>query len=272
MSTEKTPAIVLRVVDFSETSAVVTLLTRQFGKITAMAKGARRPKSPFEAALDVLAICRIVFLHKNSESLDLLTEAKLERRFRNKSGKLERLYAAYYVAELAGALTDASDPQPQLFDLCHETLIALDEPGDDDQECLLRFELGALKLLGHNPSMNHCVECGKEKPVVREDSQRRRVYFGLIQGGVLCSQCRRGKQSVVSLSHEAWKTLAQWSQTAPARPPEFLPHERRGEIRQVMNQYISHLIGKRPRLQPYIMPSVSRRQATPPAGRSITSP
>ena len=82
MPSEKTLAIVLRVIDFSESSCVVHLFTRDFGKIGGLAKGARRPKSPFEAALDLLAVCRIVFLHKSSESLDLLTEAKLERRFR----------------------------------------------------------------------------------------------------------------------------------------------------------------------------------------------
>ena len=82
MSSEKTLAIVIRVVEFSETSCVVTLFTRDFGKIGALAKGARRLKSPFESALDLLAVCRIVFLHKSSDALDLLTEAKLERRFR----------------------------------------------------------------------------------------------------------------------------------------------------------------------------------------------
>ena len=59
MSSEKSTAIILRLVEFSETSLVVTLLTRDFGKLTAMAKGARRKKSPFEGALDLLAICRI---------------------------------------------------------------------------------------------------------------------------------------------------------------------------------------------------------------------
>jgi len=100
MSSEKALAIVLRVVEFSETSSIVTLFTREFGKIRALAKGARRPKGPFESALDLLGLCRIVFLRKSSDALDLLTEARLERRFRPPGGELSNLYAAYYVAEL----------------------------------------------------------------------------------------------------------------------------------------------------------------------------
>ena len=100
MSAEKTLAIVLRLVDFSETSCVVTLFTEDFGKVGALAKGARRPKGPFDSALDLLAVCRIVFIHKSSDALDLLTEAKMERRFRAATRDLSRLYAGYYVAEL----------------------------------------------------------------------------------------------------------------------------------------------------------------------------
>ena len=95
MSSEKDLAIVLRVVPFSETSCVTTLFTRDLGKVSCLAKGARRRKSPFEGALDLLSVCRVVFLHKNSDALDLLTEAKLERRFRAASRSLSCLYAGY---------------------------------------------------------------------------------------------------------------------------------------------------------------------------------
>ncbi len=112
---EKASALVLRVIDFSETSAVVTLFTREFGKLSGLAKGARRSKGPFEHALDLLAVCRIVFLRKSSGALDLVTEAKLERRFRPRGRDLASLYAGYYVAELLLELTHDDDPHPELY-------------------------------------------------------------------------------------------------------------------------------------------------------------
>ena len=152
MASEKTEGIVLRVVDFSETSCVVTWMTRDFGKITTMAKGARRPKSSFEAAIDVLAICRIVFLHKTSGAMSLLTEAKLDRRFRSSATNLKRLYAGYYVIELLNILTDEGDSNPALFDLAVKTIHLIDSSEIKDDQVnlsLLRFELKALNLLGH---------------------------------------------------------------------------------------------------------------------------
>src|SRR3954465_10541511 len=114
MSSEKTQAIVLKLVEFSETSCVLTMFTEDFGKVGALAKGARRPKGPFEGALDLLAMVRIVFLRKSSDALDLLTEAKLERRFRCGQRDLARLYAGYYVAELLTELTERGDPHAAL--------------------------------------------------------------------------------------------------------------------------------------------------------------
>src|SRR5688572_31702494 len=116
MAAEKSDAIVIRLADFSESSKVVTLFTREFGKVAALAKGAKRLKSPFEAALDLLAQCRIVFLRKSSSGLDILTEAQLLQRFRPTSRDLTRLYAGYYVAELLDGLTEEYDPHPELYD------------------------------------------------------------------------------------------------------------------------------------------------------------
>ena len=146
MSAEKATAIVLRVVDFSESSCIVTLYSREVGKLGALAKGGRRLKGPFEAALDLLAEVRVVFLRKSSDALDLLTEAKLQRRFRPRAGDLASLYAGYYVAELVDRLTEPYEPHPELFELIHESLAALATEGSV-RSILIHFELQALSNL-----------------------------------------------------------------------------------------------------------------------------
>ena len=78
---EKAQAIVLRTTDWSETSRIATLWTRELGKVRALAKGGRRLRSSFDSALDLLTVCDIVLIRKSAGSLDLLTEARVERRF-----------------------------------------------------------------------------------------------------------------------------------------------------------------------------------------------
>ena len=246
MAAEKANAIVLRLVDFSETSAVVTLLTREFGRIAALAKGARRLKGPYDSALDLLTRCRIVFLRKSSGGLDLLTEARLERRFRPPKDALSRLYAGYYVAELLLGLTDDYDPHPELFDATDTTLLAL--AGDADVvSVVVRYEITLLGLLGHAPRLDKCVECGEPVP------PQRRIAFGQLAGGVLCPKCRPGKKQVVSVSAATLEELRRFSdlENDSWRGAAIEP-EVRGELRGVLNQYISNLLGRKPKMQSYL--------------------
>lgn len=244
MSAEQTLAIVLKLVEFSETSLVVSLFTQDHGKISALAKGARRAKGPFENALDLLAICRVLFLRKSSGSLDLLTEAKLHRRFRAATRSLSALNAGYYVAELLRELTDEHDPHPELFQLADATLAALDE-NRDPAATVLRFELGALRELGHLPALDHCTHCGAPVEIVG------RVAFGLIGGGVLCLQCKPGKRQVASVSASAigaMQTLASEENDATTWPAT-LDKPLAGELRGLLNRYICNLLGHRPKTQ-----------------------
>ncbi|HEX3998135.1 MAG TPA: DNA repair protein RecO [Pirellulales bacterium] len=246
MPAEKAIALVLRVVEFSETSSVVTLFTREMGKIHAMAKGARRPKGPFESALDLLALCRIVFLRKSPGVLDLLTEAKLQKRFRPRDRELACLYAGYYVAELLTELTDDSDPHPELFDAAVETLQGLAEPGTAVASLVARFELTALRLLGHLPSLEQCVECGR--PVEATG----RVAFGMLVGGVLCQHCKAGQRNVVAISAGVLRAMIALAASGDAWRRLELDSRTRGELRAVLNHYLSHLLGHKPRMHEYL--------------------
>ena len=289
MASEKSLAIILRVTEFSETSCIVNLLTREFGRIGAIAKGARRPKSPFAAAIDVLAVCDIVFINKPS-SLSILTEAKLERRFRSGETDLKRLYAGYYVIELLRSLTDEGEPIPEVFDLTREMLLQLDE-GDFSEiqmnNRLLQFELALLELLGQLPMLTRCVSCGREKTMLSE------VNFGLNAGGVLCKTCRRGQSNVVQITSTGFQSLLDlvgaqigkqesnsdnWNQAHQVKerrsrfwPPETIdkssddgppsiggqpstddPTDDLSEIRDLIKLYITHLLGYPPKLYSFM--------------------
>ncbi|MBX3419639.1 MAG: DNA repair protein RecO [Pirellulaceae bacterium] len=257
MATEKTTAIVLRVTDFSETSKVVTLYTRDFGKITGLAKGAYRRNGPFESALDLLSLVQVVFIQKPNSSLDLLTEAKLERRFKSASINLERLHYGFYLIEVLAKFTEESDPNPRLFDLAIETLNAIDGDSDFPQIALANFELQMLAMLGHAPMLSQCVGCG------RPAGNAVRKYFGTLEGGLYCSACRVGKKSVINLSPEAWSLLDALSayddpgveMVAENREPFRCGNRMPAgfpEVRGVLNQFVSHLLGKPPRLQGHL--------------------
>src|SRR5205814_1879815 len=112
---DRATGLVVRAVDFSETSRIATIWTREFGKVRVIAKGGRRPKGSVESALDLLAVYSMVLLRKASGGLDLLTEARVVERFGALRKDIEALYAGYYVAELLSDLTEDHDPHPTLF-------------------------------------------------------------------------------------------------------------------------------------------------------------
>ena len=244
MAAEQTTAVVLRTIEFSETSLIVTLLTRDFGQIAAIAKGARRPKSSFEGSLDLLAVCRVVLIRKSSDALDLLTEAKLQRRFRGAEKSLERVYAGYYIAEMLRLLTDNHDPHPGLYDLTLYTLGQIDGTGNTAL-ALLGFDTVALRLLGHAPSTRQCVDCGGST------GRTPRVSFAPIAGGVVCSDCRMRQRSVVTTSRATIDHLERL--LAPhTRLPIDIPSAVYREMRGLISRYIQSILGSTPRMQPYL--------------------
>jgi DNA repair protein RecO (recombination protein O) len=241
MAAENAQAIVIRTVAFGETSSVVTIFTREFGKLRALAKGAWRPKSGFDAALDLLSICQVLVLRKSSGGLDLLTEARLDHRFR-----VGRSMAAFHggmeIAELLDALTADADPQPELFDVAEKTLLALsgyEGPDRSVRALLVHAQLAMLRLVGHAPALGACAECR-----TRLEPQGR-FAFGMLDGGGLCQRCRQGKRSVVSVSADAMDALRLLAGSNDAWRSIDLPDRVAGELRAIMNTYFANLLGRR---------------------------
>lgn len=250
MPAVRSPALVLRTTEVFETSLVATLFTRELGKISGLAKGGRRLKGPFSGGLDLLGVSDIVVLHKASEALDLLTEAAPVERFTSLRQDLAAWYAGVYVAELLTELTDFHDPHPKLFDAAVVTLRHLGDVTLRDRR-LVRFELACLRELGLMPALDACAHCGEAV-----DASGGAYAFGLATGGVLCPNCRPGQPHVATVSGrtlEALRVLAApgsaWRGLDPS-PATLAP------VRATLGAVVSHLLGRRPRLLPYLGPGV----------------
>ena len=246
MAAEQTDAIILRVFEFSETSVVVWFYGRDSGKIHALAKGARRPKSPFEGALDLLARGRLMYLAKDSDALDILTEAKLERRFRAAGKSLTHLYGGYYVAELLNGLTENGEPQPTLYDAAVTAINGLDDL-EPVGPIVLRFELTILTETGHRPILDSCAMCGGAVAATG------RIAIGLKEGGILCQSCRQNSRNVLTLGRDAlralrWAAGEEESSNATAAPPPPIT----GEVRGIVNRYIAYHTGRKMTLPKFL--------------------
>src|SRR5260370_26946044 len=207
MSLEKAQALVIRTTDFSETSRIVTLWTRELGKVSALAKGGRRLRSNFENSLDLLAVYDIVLIRKTSGSLDLLTEARVRERFEPLRHDLSALYGAYYVGELLGAWSQEHDPHPPLFDAALEALRDLGKPEVLKGPCVAHFELVLLHELGYGPALEACAGCAA-------GLERRNLAFSAAGGGVLCPSCQsvhRERRAIAESTRQALRLLAESS-------------------------------------------------------------
>jgi len=246
VSTEKSPAIVIRQADFSESSRVVTMFTRNLGKVAALAKGAKRLKGPFDAALDLLAVCEVVFIRKSSSGLDILTEAKLRQRFRPRPGDLGALYAGYYIAELLDALSEEYDPHPLLYD---ESVAALDRLAEDSPLDLsvLRFELVILREIGQLPAVDECVMCGE--PV----GSAGRYGYQVSHGTLTCENCSGEEGSRINITAGTATVLRKLAGESPAILRNLATSvSQMREMRAVVNAAIAHILGRRPKTLRYL--------------------
>jgi DNA repair protein RecO (recombination protein O) len=243
---QRTLALVVRTTEVFETSLVATLFSRELGKASALAKGARRPRSAMQGALDLLSISDIVLYPKASDALDLLAEAAPIERFASLRRDLAALYAGYYIAELLTDLTGIHDPHPKLFDAARITLRHL---GDAELRSLrvMRFELACLRALGLMPALDRCAHCGSAALV-----KGGFVAFGLALGGLLCADCRTGQPHVARLTSDDVATIrllaspgGEW-RALDARPARLAP------ARTTIGAVISHVLGHRPRLWPLL--------------------
>jgi len=149
MDTERAEGIVLRRQPVTESSLIVTWYTREFGKLKTMAKGARRPKGPFQGKIDLFYRDEILFLPSRRSDLHLLHDCFLEDPHALLRKSVASLATASYVCELVELATEREDPNGKIYDLLALILDALE--GTYDEVLLIWFELQLLSAAGWRP-------------------------------------------------------------------------------------------------------------------------
>lgn len=179
MALFKAEGFVLRTRDLGEANKILTLFTRERGKVSAVARGARRARSRLLATSQTFSHSR--FLLYEGRGLHTVSQAELLSSFRPLREDLSRMAYASYIAELIDAFVDENEPNDALYRTILEgfTLMA----GTDDLDLSARwFELRILDILGYRPEFAQCVACGA-------DISSRSVHFHPVEGGVLCPSC-----------------------------------------------------------------------------------
>ncbi|MCG3148465.1 MAG: DNA repair protein RecO [Verrucomicrobiae bacterium] len=159
MAIERAEGVVLRVLPVTETSLVVTWLTREYGKIKTLAKGARRPKSPLRGKLDLFYEAEILFWRSSRSELHVLHDCFLENPHRKLRASLMSLTAASYACELVDAVTAVEDRPGQLYDLLAQVLGLLEQSAGVVP--VVWFELQVLAAAGWRPDFTGATGVGK---------------------------------------------------------------------------------------------------------------
>lgn len=228
----RTEAIVLKVLDLRETDLMVTFFSKNYGKLTGIAKSARKSKKRFGTTLDLFNVLDLSFSRRQVSSLVFLEEAHLLYPSLHLMQDLRKISAASYCIEVISELSQEGDPNPGQYALLKKSLRHLEEEPFD--EIFIRcFELSVLTHAGLKPEVTACIRC-------RADLKDTQAYFVFHEGGAFCSQCLPAHQPYVIVSPKAVQVLqAMEGGLAPQASPAV--HQ---ELRQILPVYLRGCLGK----------------------------
>ena len=179
MRTYTASGIVLRRIDLGEKDRILTVFTKEHGKLSAVAKGSRRPGSRLSGASEPFTHSRMFLA--TGRDLDVLSQADVKESFPNVKAAMASVAHAIYLLELVDRFTEERHPNPELFDTLLSAMYVL-ESGTDPEITARYFELHLLGVLGYEPQFDACLRCAR--PTARE-----RVAFSPSLGGVVCQEC-----------------------------------------------------------------------------------
>ncbi|GAG67864.1 unnamed protein product [marine sediment metagenome] len=204
MPTYKTKAIILSYMKFKEADKIIRAYSPHFGRISAIAKGARKTKSKFGARLEPFSYCELV-LYKG-RNLDIITQIEILESFSNIRESLKKLAYAYVITGLILRSGAESDPT-NIFPFFLFSLRELQKIDDSLlRQWLITFQLKYIILSGYKPILDKCSLCSREIEKLTKNA------FSFKHGGLLCSDCSIKEETPTILENETIEMLRDLSE------------------------------------------------------------
>lgn len=181
----KTEGIVLSKMKYRDTSKILRLYTREFGKVSVIAKGARETKSKFRAALEPMNHVACVIYRKDNRDLQLLSQCDVITPFRHLSEDMGKMRVGLSVVELVDIASHAEEGNEILFSLLADVLQTVNSATKNPVSALYYFEMKLSGIMGFNPQLERCVHCNAGIPNGLEETGR----CVITHDGILCNNC-----------------------------------------------------------------------------------
>ena len=180
MSIHKTEAIILRRMDFRETSLIVDFYTRDFGKLSGILKGIRLEPNKFASTVELSSHNDVIFYRKINTSLHLVSACDLKDKFFGLRSSIVKAGISSFMMELISAVMQPEDRNEEVFDLALNSLKELEKTNSPEKIATI-FKIKMLALSGFKPHFDSCVSCSER---ILGQSK-----FSLSLGGLLCPKC-----------------------------------------------------------------------------------
>lgn len=188
----RTEGIVLKSIEYEEADKIVTIYSKKFGKIQAIAKGVRKTKSKFGSSLEILTYA--IFLIYKGRNVDIISQTEILESFFSTSREVLKFAFAANCVEIVDKLTEERETNIGLFNLLKEVLHYLRKT-NDPKLLTLSFRWQVMSILGYKPSLHHCCRCDKTI------NDQKEVYFNIKEGGVICNNCiSKNKEGGIQIS------------------------------------------------------------------------
>lgn len=183
-----TKAFILRTVDYKESDRILTLQTLSHGKISAIARAARKSRKRFGGALEPFAIFECILdSNPRGGQLFVLAEATLINDYAGLAKSLDGMGVAAYILELVRELLPENEPDDRVFVLVEQVFSVLSSSGGGSEKAVaISAGLALLAICGLGISVCRCNACGTAVP------RGKRVFFDPRRGGVVCTPCGGG--------------------------------------------------------------------------------